>query len=165
MLIRIIPACAGNTATASGTRKQDWDHPRLRGEYKLAVKSCGTVRGSSPLARGIRCSNALAAKACRIIPACAGNTRIRSSSGISAQDHPRLRGEYSECGYSFENGIGSSPPARGILCLPENFPTCFGIIPACAGNTGPDFFHQMPPKDHPRLRGEYSAVSQCLLPK
>ena len=50
---RIIPACAGNTVYHRPGEKSPWDHPRLRGEYLLALSSRQSGQGSSPLARGI----------------------------------------------------------------------------------------------------------------
>ena len=52
-IIRITPACAGNT---TGTPKKSYgyrDHPRLRGEYKGGTPFPLSPQGSPPLARGI----------------------------------------------------------------------------------------------------------------
>ena len=112
---RIIPTCAGNTCDIPEETDADQDHPRLRGEYYRLFIFPFPVKGSSPPARGIRCSNALAAKDCRIIPACAGNTTRRVLYLCIGEDHPRLRGEY--------------------IIAHAASPECVRIIPACAGNT------------------------------
>ena len=109
--------------------------PRLRGEYSISCISYGTCSGSSPLARGILVIFQRRRMLIRIIPACAGNTRIRSSSGISAQDHPRPRGEYTASSSASDSSRGSSPPARGIPDTKSGNKSSSGIIPACAGNT------------------------------
>ena len=50
---RIIPALAGNTASARWGRRPRRDHPRSRGEYPPEEVDGQPVRGSSPLSRGI----------------------------------------------------------------------------------------------------------------
>src|SRR5690606_16730454 len=57
---RIIPACAGNTASVTSSRRPRTDHPRMRGEHARFSFVVQNVAGSSPHARGtllraIRC--------------------------------------------------------------------------------------------------------------
>ena len=73
----IIPALAGNTNRGRGAGGIPWDHPRSRGEYLPAAVFCMLGYGSSPLSRGIRRVETAAHRGARIIPALAGNTRIR----------------------------------------------------------------------------------------
>ena len=70
------------------------DHPRLRGEYKVARMEVRSVPGSPPLARGIRRSSLSFGSSTRITPACAGNTDSDEEEAGKERDHPRLRGEY-----------------------------------------------------------------------
>ena len=70
----IIPACAGNTASANPVVFSDGDHPRMRGEHLFVRFSCKQRQGSSPHARGTHGEVDLAAQDGGIIPACAGNT-------------------------------------------------------------------------------------------
>ena len=70
----IIPACAGNTGTATYGRPSSGDHPRMRGEHPLVRMARVVVRGSSPHARGTLGRVAHLVKRDGIIPACAGNT-------------------------------------------------------------------------------------------
>ena len=53
LLIRITPACAGNTHPVPSFIRRLWDHPRLRGEYVFDNLQEFTEQGSPPLARGI----------------------------------------------------------------------------------------------------------------
>ena len=135
---RIIPACAGSTASAVTQRK--WS------------------LGSSPHARG---AHAIWRSLCLcqgIIPACAGSTRPVSRSGRGSGDHPRMRGEH--CDYAVTHSInwGSSPHARGAPERGRRESRCFGIIPACAGSTSAGPCRSCRPQDHPRMRGEHRMI-------
>ena len=75
----ITPACAGNSVGPIGNAQSLGDHPRLRGEQTL---DCGRLRrniGSPPLARGTDGLCRHVNFACRITPACAGNSCCRQS--------------------------------------------------------------------------------------
>lgn len=96
MLIRIIPACAGNTIACLYSRSPSRDHPRLRGEYQSPQHIRCVEIGSSPPARGIRKLNCSCNSCYRIIPACAGNTLLNHDHRQDLRDHPRLRGEYTK---------------------------------------------------------------------
>ena len=93
---RITPACAGNTRYNNGIELRDRDHPRLRGEYPQRSPYQLRRRGSPPLARGIPVRNVKLVRRNRITPACAGNTQVPQIAKTSAEDHPRLRGEYTK---------------------------------------------------------------------
>ena len=95
MLLRIIPARAGFTASTPTTPSRTKDHPRSRGVYR--VRTCPTrrSRGSSPLARGLPQRLEYRTSRPRIIPARAGFTRDRIEHGDGGTDHPRSRGVYS----------------------------------------------------------------------
>ena len=96
LLDGITPACAGNTFLAEMHRTGEGDHPRLRGEYFSNSSQTFGVRGSPPLARGIRIMRYIVVIWVGITPACAGNTIISYRSSRSFRDHPRLRGEYGD---------------------------------------------------------------------
>ena len=132
---RITPACAGNTLLLQYLHQSNWDRPRLRGEYVEQVMTDTLVRGSPPLARGIRSRECLFASSGRITPACAGNTVILFSGAAICGDHPRLRGEYNRTTCNRKYHIGSPPLARGILNRERIGQRRGGITPACAGNT------------------------------
>ena len=115
IVVRITPACAGNTVPCLDNLIVIGDHPRLRGEYVIKCHSVSCVKGdhprlrgeyelltsltepplgSPPLARGILLLTNTDYWVVRITPACAGNTDADTSTDDQHRDHPRLRGEY-----------------------------------------------------------------------
>ena len=152
-LLRIIPACAGETATAAPQALQQSDHPRLRGGNRACVSATRVTCGSSPLARGKPSSQQPPHHHGGIIPACAGETARRGPREPCHPDHPRL------CGGNFRTPdlrgrtIGSSPLARGKPLALERQGALVGIIPACAGETTSTGGCAPCRPDHPRLRG------------
>ena len=90
-----------------------------------------------------------------IIPAYAGSTLHRSSSGLRCRDHPRVCGEHTVTIQSGTQGQGSSPRMRGAPGRAGHQFDAHGIIPAYAGST----FKQDPlgriTGDHPRVCGEH----------
>ena len=131
----------------------------MRGEYTHTLFFWHISPGSSPPARGIHCLFKCIRQLTRIIPACAGNTMLQAASQKSAEDHPRLRGEYGTVIRQALRKLGSSPPARGIQVRADQSIYILRIIPACAGNTRPKFMSEATYRDHPRLRGEYTKKS------
>ena len=72
--VRIIPACAGNTAVSITRRRVRSDHPRVCGEHDLHQLPVHFGFGSSPRVRGTPDAVPEVNDRVRIIPACAGNT-------------------------------------------------------------------------------------------
>ena len=70
----IIPARAGVTPQGTRDAGPARDHPRSRGVYSGGKSPKDQVKGSSPLARGLRISGARIVAGSRIIPARAGFT-------------------------------------------------------------------------------------------
>ena len=93
-MIRITPACAGNTLKMDLIFSISRDHPRLRGEYSGLFFQFLEEAGSPPLARGIRYGYIPEEVRSGITPACAGNTPLDNARCRWTRDHPRLRGEY-----------------------------------------------------------------------
>ena len=111
----------------------------------------------------------------RIIPACAGFTRLLVGRLAGTPDHPRMRGVYATIHYRHIANSGSSPHARGLHGTTNTIRIRFGIIPACAGFTaggtsaspycgiipacaGFTLHHWeviSASRDHPRMRGVY----------
>ena len=133
----------------------------MRGEYSAFFTWLRKEKGSPPHARGIPHRPRQNHCEIRITPACAGNTLCRSSPIVAFRDHPRMRGEYLTATRWPDSSRGSPPHARGIqprLTLPL---VLIGITPACAGNTRSRRQPGEIPRDHPRMRGEYTDV--CAL--
>ena len=74
-----------------------------------------------------------------------------------------MRGEHSCTRQTVLSLTGSSPHARGALALKTGAHTIAGIIPACAGSTGPEDGRAYDRGDHPRMRGEHSCTRQTVL--
>ena len=91
--------------------------------------------GSSPHVRGTPNGEPVDYEAAGIIPACAGNTSLKSGLQWFPWDHPRMCGEHAgfECGV--DRLLGSSPHVRGTPTGGATRLDRRGIIPACAGNT------------------------------
>jgi len=87
-----IPACAGPTRSMRCARTRSGDHPRVRGADLPAMTRRHAARGPSPRARGRPQRTAQHPAQDGTIPACAGPTGRRCSSGSRRADHPRVRG-------------------------------------------------------------------------
>ena len=107
------------------------------------VTASVVVTGSPPLARGI-------------LPIASVNIPV-------TEDHPRLRGEYGNIAGKWDTRMGSPPLARGIRRISRWGKRSTGITPACAGNTTSGQTVITAVWDHPRLRGEYSALDALNL--
>ena len=153
--LRIIPARAGFTQYAPPSGRTPRDHPRSRGVYRIGERWRIAIRGSSPLARGLRGGIVDGHHVGGIIPARAGFTSGRTCLRGGRGDHPRSRGVYGRVMEGGSWGAGSSPLARGLHPRLRNQRVPRGIIPARAG-----FTPSPPPqgpraRDHPRSRGVY----------
>ena len=132
---RITPAYAGTTLFHFPIYGQDWDHPRLRGDYSILILTESLVMGSPPPTRGLLPYGRSDIISERITPAYAGTTVAIKAPPFTVTDHPRLRGDY------------DTLQLQGAASI--------RITPAYAGTTGrSDGSHALPP-DHPRLRGDY----------
>ena len=134
-LARIIPARAGFTGPAPPLSFCGEDHPRSRGVYWVWVARRAAAAGSSPLARGLRCSSSSCTGGARIIPARAGFTNHSQKGNRNEEDHPRSRGVYRVLAHYLRNIPGSSPLARGLPRPGQISAPPSRIIPARAGFT------------------------------
>ena len=114
---RFIPAGAGNTPRLPTVQYAAAVYPRWRGEHSLIRPMHVVNIGLSPLARGTRIPEALAALTARFIPAGAGNTLIATVTRLVTSVYPRWRGEHLFTGKSIPKRCGLSPLARGTLQL------------------------------------------------
>ena len=156
----IIPAYAGNTRMSAYSRAAQRDHPRVCGEHRAQQQVELGFEGSSPRMRGTQALPYVDRTRCGIIPAYAGNTRIASFRFRKTWDHPRVCGEHKDCPYADTYWRGSSPRMRGTLASEFSRTERTGIIPAYAGNTVQVMFQQSKGRDHPRVCGEHSGLSQ-----
>ena len=116
------------------------------------------MKGSSPLARGLRLRRCRRASSTRIIPARAGFTTDISSTTTSRSDHPRSRGVYAHILVRHLTYSGSSPLARGLLIFLLTGEHAYRIIPARAGFTQCSIMKVRTYTDHPRSRGVYFEI-------
>ena len=131
--------------------------PRSRGVYPSWVFSTSVMKGSSPLARGLRRGGSPRAAPHRIIPARAGFTAPGARCSPPAADHPRSRGVYALAAEFASATSGSSPLARGLQEAPTTGTPSARIIPARAGFTCFSSVVICQARDHPRSRGVYTA--------
>ena len=156
----LIPACAGNTRQPVSQVFDAGAHPRMRGEHNAPVLGRLHQGGSSPHARGTRLPAGPIPPRPRLIPACAGNTRVERGKQCARGAHPRMRGEHSSECWVVIFYSGSSPHARGTLVVGEVPGVAVGLIPACAGNTRGRRGRSTRGTAHPRMRGEHPTSAQ-----
>ncbi|RZM14178.1 hypothetical protein LDELB18P2_0844 [Lactobacillus delbrueckii] len=132
---RITPTCVGNTLLTLFIIASFWDHPHLRGEYKLSGNEFAGFMGSPPLAWGILIVLDSKDLARRITPTCVGNTRFHQRLLQFLKDHPHLRGEYLDQAFAGVLRSGSPPLAWGIPYPQHLLASLAWITPTCVGNT------------------------------
>ncbi len=121
LIMRFIPAGAGNTRAPTLSAGANQVYPRWRGEHEFDRPVTLGEGGLSPLARGTR-------------------TWHRRSSLINPV-YPRWRGEHLRQRFNLLNHIGLSPLARGTQFAPRVTVDFVRFIPAGAGNTGWEISH------------------------
>ena len=135
VIVRIIPAHAGQTRFPDLIHVSPPDHPRACGANPANRSSRNLFYGSSPRMRGKRNPNKLDAPATRIIPAHAGQTLTFSILDSATTDHPRACGANFTSALRGKINVGSSPRMRGKpVHLQQRF-RIVRIIPAHAGQT------------------------------
>ena len=130
-------------------------HPRSRGEHNSEVRSHVQPGGSSPLTRGAHSSTSSRTLESGLIPAHAGSTLRPCRNSPTRRAHPRSRGEHKHFCLDFPVEDGSSPLTRGARHNAVAPAVDFGLIPAHAGSTRPQYAHPQPARAHPRSRGEH----------
>jgi len=160
---RIIPACAGPTASSTSPRPAREDHPRVCGADGLVAGESPRSGGSSPRVRGRRVAERLGRGLERIIPACAGPTSTLTGRSTRCRDHPRVCGADAARETRSLPMMGSSPRVRGRHRRRGRPAGDCGIIPACAGPTGIRLGKSCSLWDHPRVCGADSpgCTPQC----
>ena len=133
----LIPACAGKTFYSMINRAAFGAHPRVCGENSWFSFTWVWWWGSSPRVRGKLHSSDDTESWPRLIPACAGKTMEASPSSHPARAHPRVCGENGSHNLIWAVASGSSPRVRGKRACVGGGEELGGLIPACAGKTGP----------------------------
>ncbi len=159
----LIPACAGSTGRNPPPRCVGGAHPRMRGEHHRQLGHPIHGTGSSPHARGALELLVELALCGGLIPACAGSTPIGRRTVVARRAHPRMRGEHLSGSGKERKRRGSSPHARGALAAVPGKVAARGLIPACAGTTGPVLLGFGHVRAHPRMRGDHFTLLNPLL--
>ena len=157
---RIIPAWAGNAQEQRPQVPRRQDHPRVGGERCKPSAAYSKRPGSSPRGRGTRFTGWRRSWESRIIPAWAGNARIRPTHALESADHPRVGGERSQRSSFSASFNGSSPRGRGTPARRRRARRWPRIIPAWAGNASRSPTASTPDTDHPRVGGERNCMKK-----
>ena len=134
LLVRFIPAGAGNRVMVLSCGLWLAVHPRWRGEQPTRASMPSTKIGSSPLARGTDGHILARSGPFRFIPAGAGNRRVCPHAARQPAVHPRWRGEQKHGPPVYLSSVGSSPLARGTVANLVEPDLLIRFIPAGAGN-------------------------------
>ena len=134
--VRITPAHAGKTKSASITSTIRPDHPRACGENHSPLPCEPELLGSPPRVRGKLGHIARDSVCDGITPACAGKTQSPRPYRRALRDHPRVCGENNLLFRQSQCFEGSPPRVRGKPAAPAVTEDFRGITPACAGKTG-----------------------------
>ena len=116
VLLRFIPAYAGNASAPGFRGRPSSVHPRIRGERASTRLMAHTVPGSSPHTRGTLRVPCCRRWHIRFIPAYAGNANPCPTSPSVPPVHPRIRGERSLLYLLAYCVSGLSPHTRGTPC-------------------------------------------------
>ena len=154
VLLRFIPAYAGNASAPGFRGRPSSVHPRIRGERASTRLMAHTVPGSSPHTRGTLRVPCCRRWHIRFIPAYAGNAHFCTCWHIACPVYPRIRGERRAEVVAVLDADGSSPHARGTHHADNRRSWRGRFIPACAGNAFGRAGKTRPAAVHPRIRGE-----------
>ena len=162
---RFIPACAGNSRSASSVASTPPVHPRVCGEQPLSLHPRQAEAGSSPRVRGTARSVSASMPRRRFIPACAGNSPGSKILASLPPVHPRVCGEQARARAWVSSSFGSSPRVRGTVPYDLVRDIRQRFIPACAGNRASAPSRSGATTVHPRVCGEQYRQVSCLISK
>ena len=152
--MRITPAHAGNSRTASEMLKEYKDHPRTCGEQRTRFRRMLRQAGSPPHMRGTELNGWLEQLIDGITPAHAGNSPSYFFHLFTIQDHPRTCGEQPSQTSERSLRRGSPPHMRGTEGGLRRRQARSRITPAHAGNRPRKNLDNCNKRDHPRTCGE-----------
>ena len=158
VIIRFIPAHAGNSTARWADHWSPTVHPRACGEQAIPPGRKALSAGSSPRMRGTVSELSFEDLRTRFIPAHAGNSPMCHRRRWCSSVHPRACGEQRSSRSCFSSAPGSSPRMRGTG--PAAPPGCRGrrFIPAHAGNRRCGVPSRTSRSVHPRACGEQHRV-------
>ena len=160
VVLRFIPACAGNSKAKFDAAVPQAVHPRVCGELHERVRGAVLRHGSSPRVRGTPLHPSALRRVDRFIPACAGNSPRSGRRTRRTTVHPRVCGELLAGRDLRRHGDGSSPRVRGTPAHPRRARRRERFIPACAGNSTRRCASCSRKSVHPRVCGELQKAAQ-----
>ena len=118
--------------------------------------------GSSPRVRGTAHIATPQTSVRRFIPACAGNSPVKTPVATRVSVHPRVCGEQALAAGETSGRSGSSPRVRGTAAKSTSRAVSRRFIPACAGNSKRPSPTPDRPTVHPRVCGEQNSPEFLL---
>ena len=158
----IISACAEQTNSIVRCRYPDWDHLRVCGADARQAAATEINRGSSPRVRSRPTAAGGVRIAIGIISACAEQTTNRWQGVHQPWDHLRVCGADTYLEFFVKAYNGSSPRVRSRRCRARAVRLRFGIISACAEQTGCLRFAGRWCWDHLRVCGADLWCGSCV---
>ena len=154
LLLRFIPARAGNSCYRRRCHPRTSVHPRAGGELRCLSRRRVMVFGSSPRGRGTPRRRNGTTRPRRFIPARAGNSTAGMLDAQQLTVHPRAGGELFGTVDHNPLSIGSSPRGRGTRRVRPGRRIVLRFIPARAGNSWRRPTLACRSTVHPRAGGE-----------
>ena len=154
VLVRFIPARAGNAFPARVMSTGLTVHPRAGGERCFSRCWHRRIAGSSPRGRGTPTRAVFRSSLRRFIPARAGNAGSRPARSAARTVHPRAGGERVAGPAQPVHPAGSSPRGRGTQRQRRLNRPLDRFIPARAGNADAQYIRVQSHPVHPRAGGE-----------
>ena len=156
---RTIPAWAGEQFLFMVVIGIIGDHPRVGGGTDCPPFREPARMGPSPRGRGNRIARRRRQPRRRTIPAWAGEPRHGHGKVDEAADHPRVGGGTLRGTPERVRFNGPSPRGRGNPRTPSLLRQCRGTIPAWAGEPSATNTHRADTRDHPRVGGGTTMIS------
>ena len=153
VVVRSIPACAGESPAGRGPASTVEVYPRVCGGIDEAITATATTEGLSPRVRGNRSFLGFCSSRSRSIPACAGESHVQATMHHLLQVYPRVCGGIAGRRRPDRVLRGLSPRVRGN---PQHQSRCHGAnrsIPACAGESRRGCGRQFGDGVYPRVCG------------
>ena len=162
VVVRSIPAHAGEPRQGLQSARLEWVYPRTRGGTPPRPAGVPPVPGLSPHTRGNRGDIISGFIGRGSIPAHAGEPRSDTGSSGTAGVYPRTRGGTYTGSEIWPIETGLSPHTRGNPCCSSTVNPSIRSIPAHAGEPGDPRSHTPPSRVYPRTRGGTAMRSSAL---
>jgi len=164
LLLRSIPACAGESLHQEAAAEPQRVYPRVCGGITLEVPGQRGKNGLSPRVRG----NRRLGKPLRLlswsIPACAGESYPAATAATAATVYPRVCGGITLEVPGQRGKMGLSPRVRGNPVKVRDEISPSRSIPACAGESQRMSYGSASASVYPRVCGGISMTNWLIFP-